>query len=326
MWSSPRSAPAAPFPFRPRKQPSYESLFQYVEPGRDKFPVEKEAAQITSALDRMIQTGATPLAAGFRGVSPMPVRYHRVADDVAEAVFDSSDRNFDAGMQKWLNSLGKIRRASFYVLPEGRVRYEIAGTGGGLQYRVGFWKQTWKQGQLTTFEPIEETLVTAAQPLFRDMTGAWFGGVKSFDEQMLRGIPYWRARLDSACGIDVYGNTGIAAGDIDGDGWDEIYVCQPAGLPNRLYKNRNGRMEDITEAFGLGVLDETASALFLDLRNSGRQDLVALTVSGPQLFLNEGSRFRHRADAFRFANAPQGAFTGMAAADYDRDGRVDLYL
>ena len=168
--------------------------------------------------------------------------------------------------------------------------------------------------------------MTAPRPLFGDVTPAWFRDVESFQKQMLRGVPYWRARLDSACGIDVYGNTGIAVGDIDGDGWDEVYVCQPAGLPNRLYKNRNGRMEDITEHAGLGILDDTASALFIDLRNIGRQDLVALTVTGPQLFLNEGRRFRHKPDAFRFATRPQGTFTGMAAADYDRDGRVDLYL
>ena len=53
------------------------------------------------------------------------------------------------------------------------------------------------------------------------------------------------------CGIDVYGENGIAAADIDGDGIDEIYVCQPGGLPNRLYKNDgNGRLRDIAKAGG----------------------------------------------------------------------------
>ena len=55
---------------------------------------------------------------------------------------------------------------------------------------------------------------------------------------MLRGGDYWRTVLDGACGIDVYGNNGVAAGDFDGDGFDDLYVCQPAGLPNRLYRNR----------------------------------------------------------------------------------------
>jgi Flp pilus assembly protein TadD len=196
-----------------------------------------------------------------------------------------------------------------------------------LQYRVGVWKQAWHDGQLAEFEPLEETLVTSPRPLFHDVTPELFGQTESFQKQILRGVPYWRARLDSASGIDVYGNNGIAVGDVDGDGCDEIYVCQPGGLPNRLYKlGHDGRMLDITERWGVAVLDDSTAALFLDLRNSGRQDLVVLTIGGPLLFLNDGERLRHVPDAFRFRTSPQGTFTGMAAADYDRDARLDLYL
>src|SRR5260370_35700690 len=86
-------------------------------------------------------------------------------------------------------------------------------------------------------------------------------------------------------------------------------------------------MEDITDRAGVGLLDDTASALFVDLRNLGRQDLVVHLPSGPMLPLNDGhGRFSTRTDAFHFAHSPQGSFTGMAAADYDRDGAVDLYL
>ena len=95
----------------------------------------------------------------------------------------------------------------------------------------------------------------------------------------------------------------------------------------QLYKlGAGGRAEDITERWGAAVLDDSTAALFLDLRNVGRQDLVVLTTSGPLLFLNDGAPLRYRPDAFRFATPPQGTFTGMSAADYDRDGRVDLYL
>src|SRR5439155_18902208 len=54
---------------------------------------------------------------------------------------------------------------------------------------------------------------------------------------------------------------------------------------------------------------------------------VLLLSSGPVLLLNDGGgKFRLRKDAFRFAVEPQGTFTGMSAADFDRDGSVDLYL
>ncbi len=50
-------------------------------------------------------------------------------------------------------------------------------------------------------------------------------------------------------------------------------------------------------------------------------------ATGPLLFLNQGGgKFRLKPDAFAFANPPRGTFTGAAAADYDRDGWLDVYF
>ena len=313
-WSWPaRAVPiSSVFPVRFRKPNPYESLRPLIEPGHDEFTVEKEVAEIVARWKRALAARSVPLADGFSGTSPV----------------SGSDHAFQKGFEEWMAKLGEIRSARFFPLAGGRLRYEIASTAGGLlNYRVGVWKQEWQGELLAEFEPVEETLATAPQPLFRDVTSETFGPVDSFQRQLLRGVPYWRARLDSASGIDVYGNNGIAVGDIDGDGRDEVYICQPGGLPNRLYKlGAHGSAEDITEQWGVSVLDDSTAALFLDLRNTGRQDLVVLTTSRPLLFLNDGSTLRHKPDAFRFRTPPQGTFTGMSAADYDRDGRVDLYL
>jgi tetratricopeptide (TPR) repeat protein len=312
---------------RPRSP--YEALLRDIEPGHDDFPLEKEAFEIAARLKELPQSRSLPLAPDFRGSSPIPVRHLPVADGVSRAEFDPSDAAFDASLKRWLDSLGEIRAARFFVLPDdvvhNVVRYEIAAGG---QYRVGLWKQTWRNGLLAGFSPIEETLVSVPTPLFRDITEYAFQGVRSFDAQLAHGVPYWRARLDAASGIDVHGHNGIAVGDIDADGLDEVYICQPGGLPNRLYHNRgDGTFEDITGHAGVGVLDPTSSALFVDFRNSGRQDLIVLRPDGPLLFLNQGdNRFQFQPRSFRFRTAPQGSFTGMAAADFDRDGRVDLYL
>jgi tetratricopeptide (TPR) repeat protein len=322
------SYPANPLEIRFRKAHPYEGLFQFIEPGHDEFEIERAAAEIESHLHTLVEKRSLPLAEGFRGISPMPAGYRKIAEGIAAAQYDAADEQFERGLAKWIDSLGSVRSARFFVLPGNRVRYEIASSGpDGLCYRVGIWRQTWAAGKLARHEPVEEILVTAPAPLFEDVTASVFRNAASFSEQMLRGVPYWRARLDPASGIDVYGNNGIVVGDIDGDGWDEVYVCQTGGLPNRLYKNRgDGTMEDITERAGVGVLDNSTSALFLDLRNTGRQDLIVVTSTAPLLFLNEGGVFRHRPDAFRFQSAPQGTFTGIAAADYDLDGRLDLYL
>ena len=89
----------------------------------------------------------------------------------------------------------------------------------------------------------------------------------------------------------------------------------------------HGDFEEISAVAGVDVLDNTSSALFVDFRNVGVQDLVVLTSARPLYFVNDGSgKFEHKPDAFRFDRSPQGTFTGMSAADYDGDGRVDLYL
>ena len=42
------------------------------------------------------------------------------------------------------------------------------------------------------------------------------------------------ATLDSVLTRDSNGHHGVSVGDADGDGLEDLYVAQPAGLPNRL--------------------------------------------------------------------------------------------
>jgi Flp pilus assembly protein TadD len=225
--------------------------------------------------------------------------------------------------------LRQVQPGRYFPLPNDIVRYEItaAGKNGVREYRTGYYKMNWSSGDTTIRGTVDPQVASSPAPFFNDITSSVFANTPSFRDQLARGIPYWRAALDPACGIDVFGMKGVAVGDIDNDGADEIYALQPGGLPNRLYKLVGGAMEDITEHAGVGLLDDSASALFVDFRNLGRQDLVVLLPSGPLLLLNDGhGRFSVREGAFRFARPPQGSFTGMAAADYDRDGSVDIYL
>jgi hypothetical protein len=323
-----RGHAAPPFPVKFRHQPPYASVLAFAEPGYDEFPAEKPAMELEMRLASGLSAGDLPFAAGCTGASPAPSAYRKIAADVAVAVFDGSGAPA-AGWGKWRASLGTVRRAVFYSLPGGLIRYDVRGANAGrLEHRVGIWKFAWDEGAVTHLEPVEETVTSGDRPWFRDVTGAAFAGVGSFHEQLAKGVPYWRARLDPATGVDVYGENGIAVGDIDNDGVDEIYICQPGGLPNRLYKNDgNGRFRDVSREFGLDILDNTTSALFVDLRNSGHQDLVLVRPTEPVLFLNDGKgKFTPLDGAFRFQTPAQGTFTSVSAADYDRDGRLDLYL
>jgi tetratricopeptide (TPR) repeat protein len=221
-----------------------------------------------------------------------------------------------------------------------RMRYEIVGMGADFyrEQSVGDWNVVWKPSGTDKFlvdswvidswHALDETQARSNSPCYQDITAEALGKNESYSRQMLHGTDYWRTILDGACGIDIYGHNGISVADIDNDGFDDLYICQPAGLPNRLYRNRgDGTFEDITDASGLGVLENTACALFADFNNDGRQDVIVVRASGPLLFLNEGDgKFRAQPDAFQFSTPPQGTFTGAAIADYDRDGWLDIYF
>jgi tetratricopeptide (TPR) repeat protein/peroxiredoxin len=313
-----------------------------------------QSSKDLSAVERAL----TP---DFLGTSPRPVESRVVR---AGSTLEVHHNNFtsqanigrDAFVQEFrsgLNVFSKIVTAEFQVtsiatesaastaqsplLLKTRVRYELVGTGDNF-YReqwVGNWDLEWislasdsGEFRLRRWQMVDETRSRSMSPIFSDITASALSGNPSYSEQMLRGSDYWRTVLDGACGINVYGHNGVSVGDIDNDGLDDLYVCQPAGLPNRLYRNRgDGTFEDITESSGLGILENTACALFADFDNDGRQDVVVVRADGPALFLNEGGgKFRQKPNAFQFANAPQGTFTGAAVADYDRDGWLDIYF
>ena len=234
---------------------------------------------------------------------------------------------------------GPIFPPQLPVTVRTRVRYEIVGSGKDCfrEQLVGHWDMEWQASaasstqteiRLRRWQPIDETQSRSHSPIFADISASVLGRNSSYSAQMLRGADHWRTVLDGACGIDIYGHNGVSVADIDNDGLDDLYVCQPAGLPNRLYRNRgDGSFEDITETSGLGLLDNTACALFADFDNDGLQDVMIVRASGPLLFINQGGgKFRHRPGAFQFADSPQGTFTGAAVADYDRDGWLDIYL
>jgi len=214
------------------------------------------------------------------------------------------------------------------------IRYEIVGSGPGFhrEQRVGNWRLTWEfnSGELkvSRWHTLDETRARSLSPIHVDITAAAIGANASYSAQLMHGADYWRTVLDGACGIHVYGHNGISVADVDNDGLDDLYVCQTAGLPNRLYRNRgDGTFEDITESSGLGILEDTVCALFADFENSGRQDVVIVRSNGPLLFVNDGKgKFRERKNAFKFSAPPQGTFTGTAVADYDRDGWLDIYF
>jgi len=163
------------------------------------------------------------------------------------------------------------------------------------------WQTTWahtesKQlGLLTAKVPAAEivALSLSEAQLFFDCTDSILAKSGCLREQLIFGVDQWAAKLP---GIDTEGNLGLSVGDINGDGRDDIYVCQPQGVPNRLLiQRRDGSAVDESKDFGVNLLDESRSSLLVDLDNDGDQDLVVATKSDLVLFSNVGGRaFRRR--------------------------------
>ncbi|MEW6238246.1 MAG: CRTAC1 family protein [Candidatus Omnitrophota bacterium] len=128
---------------------------------------------------------------------------------------------------------------------------------------------------------------------------------------------------------------GVAAADVNGDGWDDIYLINGASLyhppgenapRNQLFLNQgDGTFKDATDASGLGDTGFGAGGYFADVDNDGDLDCY-LTNYGPnQLYLNEGQGHFSRAPNAGGAQN-EGWSTGAAFADVNGDGYLDLYV
>ena len=145
---------------------------------------------------------------------------------------------------------------------------------------------------------------------------------------------------------------GVAIGDYDNDGFEDLYVTGYGG--NHLYHNNgNGTFTDVTKQSGTGGEGWSTSAAWVDLDNDGQLDLVVLRylkwdfddrwcgehlpghraychpdeflAIGPLVYHNNGNGTFTEISAKIGIDKP-GKGLGIALADYDLDGRVDLMV
>ena len=143
-------------------------------------------------------------------------------------------------------------------------------------------------------------------------------------------------RKDEATGIitipPAFGGAGIAAGDFDDDGLDDLLVL--GGLGNRLYRNLGDRtFKDKTDYAGVNWLrpdgnpGEPRQPLVADLDNDGDQDIVITYVNDShRVYRNDGNwRFT---DVTASANLGGEELVGGPATlfDFDNDGLLDIYV
>lgn len=138
---------------------------------------------------------------------------------------------------------------------------------------------------------------------------------------------------------------GIDAADVDGDGWQDIYITHLNFELNRLYhNNHDGTFTDDTISSGISnkaLLLSGVSMKFLDYDNDGWPDIVQLNgamLDNIQLYHSEVT---YKEPFLMFRNLGNGHFDkvsnslgpdfmlpragrGLATGDYDNDGGIDI--
>ena len=160
--------------------------------------------------------------------------------------------------------------------------------------------------------------------------------------------------ITAGSGLDaeMYG-IGVAVGDYDNDGKDDIYVTALEG--DRLFHNEgNGKFRDVTRTTGISNASFSTSAVWFDYDKDGKLDLfvanyVQWTQKGdlwcsldgssksyctPESYKGTSSRLFHNLGGGKFEDATQKAgladptskSLGIAVLDYNNDGWPDLFV
>ncbi|MDE2927896.1 MAG: FG-GAP-like repeat-containing protein [Acidobacteriota bacterium] len=239
--------------------------------------------------------------------------------DVLERVHSGFAGTAPAHSGKWM-----------LVDPQGHVRGFYDGNAAGQ-------REALKRDVLTT---LQERLLWQEFPWLEERRQAQLesaGGIQvlhdfSFEDRVGEsGITFRNRIVDDAGRSFIFAHydhgNGLAIADVDGDGRHDIYFVSQAGS-NELWKNLGGgRFENITERAGVGVKERIGvTASFADIDNDGDADLYVTTVRGGNvLFENDGK------GVFKDISVESGlGYKGHSSAavffDYDRDGRLDLFL
>src|SRR5258706_6429198 len=131
----------------------------------------------------------------------------------------------------------------------------------------------------------------------------------------------------------IYNGGGVAVGDINNDGLQDIYFTGNM-VSSRLYLNKgNLKFEDITEKAKVGTSNWANGVVMVDINQDGFKDIY-VSVGGMRytqekdranlLFINNGDN-TFTESAVQYGLSDRGFGIQSTFFDYDRDGDLDMY-
>jgi len=151
--------------------------------------------------------------------------------------------------------------------------------------------------------------------------------------------------------LELYG-MGVAVGDYDNDGWDDLYVSGLGG--GRLFHNDGGKFLDVTEKSGIRSSGFGTSCAWVDFDGDGRLDLFLCNYAkwsletdkscsydgvhksycspadypsdSPQIFRNLGKGVFADVSKNAGISSSDCKALGVVVLDYNRDGWPDIFV
>ena len=238
-----------------------------------------------------------------------------------------------------------LREAGLEGKRTGAERLSLELLAAGMQSIQDKISATLAMGSAKSVAPAVIQSVDSADTGAMNSASTWFADItESSGIDAMHRSSDWLNRMlrsyllrDDNTGIitipPAFGGSGVAAGDINNDGYPDILLL--SGLGNKLYLNdKKGRFTDVTEQTGLGYTraedghpGEPRQPLIADLDNDGWQDIVITYVDDPHRV------YRNKADGSfedvttRAGLGGKGLVGGPATVfDYDNDGLLDIYI
>lgn len=180
----------------------------------------------------------------------------------------------------------------------------------------------WSQATLVFYAGLFILAVAQSPEIFADRAETWGLG---------RAIPFGTSTATRLL-VETTG-AGLAVLDFDGDGRNDLLFL--AGVRSSdsqpqaplLYRNLGGgRFSEVAGQAGLTAQGWAQAVCHGDIDNDGDADLVLTNYGVSRIYRNDGGRFRDVTAALGLPASGHSWGAGCALLDYDRDGRLDLFL